>query len=93
MKKDERKLIVMKTVRLPPKRIDERSSEVIESIMFWIVEEGFDGVVFDRCFCGSDCGYHSTYYLKCGHSDIEGHFVKVYNDYCPACLSKKLDYI
>ncbi|MEM2909815.1 MAG: hypothetical protein QXO01_01935 [Nitrososphaerota archaeon] len=92
MKGDEQKPIIMKTVRLPSKRMDERSSEVVESVRFWI-EEGFDGVVFDRCFCGVDCGHRSAYYLKCGHSDIEGHFTKAYNDYCPVCFSKSLSYI
>jgi len=77
----------LKFVKLGPKSIGERAEDLIRIAMYW-VEEGYDGAVFDRCFCGIQCGYYSAYYIKCGHTDVEGHFIKVYNDYCKKCLSK-----
>ncbi|MEM0113008.1 MAG: hypothetical protein QW253_00215 [Metallosphaera sp.] len=78
----------LKFVVLPPKRIDEREEELIEIAKEWI-ELGFDGVVFNRCSCGkSPCDESKAYYLKCGHSIVEGHFFKIYNDYCPRCISR-----
>ena len=78
---------VLKFIRLGPKRIDERAEDLVALAMYWI-NEGFDGVVFDRCFCGLSCGYFGAYYLKCGHHDKEGHFVKIYNDWCEDCKKK-----
>jgi len=82
-------VIAYKFVKLPLKRIDEVEEDLIKIAEFW-VEEGFDGIVLNRCFCGMDCGKYSTYYLKCRHSDIEGHFIKLLNDYCPRCRPRYL---
>jgi hypothetical protein len=78
---------ILKFIRLGPKRIYERAEDLIQMAMYWIAE-GFDGVVFERCFCGGECGHFSAYYLKCGHSDAEGHFIKIVNDFCEECKKK-----
>jgi len=80
----------LRFIALSPKRIDETEKDLIEIARFWVEEFGFDGVIFDRCFCGTDCGKFGAYYLKCGHSDCEGHFIKIYNDYCPKCRPRYL---
>lgn len=79
----------LKFVKLGRKTIIERFEDLIEIAKFWI-DEGFDGVVFDRCFCGRNCGIYGEYYLKCGHYTKEPHVIKIYNDYCPECKKKEI---
>lgn len=85
--KDLIQIRILKFVRLPEKSITEKAEDLIEIAKFW-VGEGFDGVAFSRCFCGSYCGKFKAYYLKCGHYEEEPHFIKVYNDYCPRCKAE-----
>jgi len=76
---------VLKFIKLPTKRIDETAEDLFKLAEPWL-ELGFDGIIFDRCFCGRNCGKYGSYYLKCRHYDVsEEHFIKILNDYCPRC--------
>lgn len=83
------KIRALKFVALHDKLIYERFEDLLNIAKYWI-EMGFDGVVFDRCFCGTYCGKFKAYYLKCGHFEEEPHFIKIYNDFCPKC-KKEVD--
>lgn len=62
----------------------------MKTVMFQskMMSEDLDGVVFDGYLRGMDYDHHPAYCLKCGHSDVGDHPIKVYNDYCPFFRSK-----